>query len=183
MDRGRPAGGDLIGYADESIRGARYRIAVVVLTRSSGSEARRSLKRLASSLGKSNLHFNDLLPDQRQRALREFADLPVAVASVFCHARQKGESEMNAPRPFHDGRRALASGDRSGRVVPRLAHRSRAGDGRAISDARRSGPTLHFRHAHSRDDPLLWIADGVAHAAGTRSRATGLTWLEPELRL
>lgn len=156
----------MTAFVDESIRRGRYLLACVVIDQPRNS--RTQLRAFARKAGRSSLHFNELLPAQRNQAVELFNTLPVDQAYVFEHRRARGESEMDA--------RAI--------VVAALVQRLQVDgvtsmrldqfqgaekiDAKTIGRARSANreAELHYQHAFFSDEPLLWLADGLAFTAG-----------------
>jgi hypothetical protein len=154
-------------FVDESIRGQRYLMACVLVEAHDMPTMRADVGALAGAKS-SRVHFNAELDARRQALLQTFAELPVESFVVICR-RRHGVSEFEAR-----GRcLAYIVGALQVRSIDRLIIESRQDDiddERTIHRHRQRKPSLVFEHRRGIDEPLLWIADGVAWAVGAGPR-------------
>jgi hypothetical protein len=154
-------------FVDESIRGQRYLVACVLVQAHELPLMRSELAELSGPKS-SRVHFNAELDGRRARLLQTFAAWPIESFVVMCR-RGHGVSEFEArARCLEHIVRVLQQ-----RSVERLVIESRqddVDDERTIRRHRRPEPRLVFEHRRGVEEPLLWIADGVAWAAGAGSR-------------
>ena len=158
-------------FVDESIRGQRYLMACVLVQAHDMSAMRSDVGALAGTKS-SRVHFNAELDSQRQTLLETFASFPIESFVVVCR-RRHGVTEFEART------RCLAHivGALQLRSVDRLVIESRQDDmddERTIHRHRQPEPRLVFEHRRGSDEPLLWIADGVAWAVGAGPRWSDL---------
>lgn len=163
-------GRELPAYADESVRGNRYLLAVVVLeVPSRGGACREKARAKARFLGRSSLHFSRLLPPQRSESLALFGDLSGLRSKVFEHRQQRGESEMDARAVVLAALiEHLQSEGVSSLVLDQFQGAEQI-DGPIIRRERAlRQAVLTYGHRNFGDEPLLWIADGIAYNAGAK---------------
>ena len=120
----------------------------------------------------SRVHFNAELDSRRQVLLETFAGFSIESFVVVCR-RNHGITEFEART------RCLAYIVRvlQLRSVDRLVIESRqddVDDERTIHRCRLRDPRLVFEHRRGSDEPLLWIADGVAWSVGAGPRWSDL---------
>ena len=154
-------------FVDESIRGQRYLMACVLLQARDVPSVRAEVSELAGTKS-SRVHFNAELESRRQTVLPTFAGLSMEAFVVSCR-RNHGVTEFEARS------RCLASivASLQMRSVDRVVIESRQDDlddERTIHRVRQRDPHLVFEHRRGKDEPLLWIADGVAWAVGAGPR-------------
>ncbi|MEI2704346.1 MAG: hypothetical protein V9E89_03565 [Ilumatobacteraceae bacterium] len=118
------------------------------------------------------MHFNAELDSRRQVLLETFAAFTIESFVVVCR-RRHGVTEFQART------RCLAYivGALQLRSVDRLVIESRqddVDDERTIHRHRQRAPRLVFEHRRGVDEPLLWIADGVAWSVGAGPRWSDL---------
>jgi len=159
--------GPVDAFVDESIRGSRYLMACVLVQARDIHALRTEMTELAGPKSR-RVHFNAELRARRQSLLELFATLPIESFAVSCR-RSHGVSEFEARS------RCLATivAALQARGVDRLVIESRqddTDDERTVLRNRRPEPRLVFEHRRGVDEPLLWIADGVAWAAGAGPR-------------
>lgn len=149
-------------FVDESIRGQRYLMACVLIEARDLPQVRQAAERLVLTGGR--LHFHDESAQRRRELLAAFASLPVSAFVVVCH-RRHGVRE-SAARTLCVGEvvRQLQTAGVS-RLVLESRHDDRA-DQRTIGQVRTAQPPLVYEHRVASDEPLLWIADGLAWAFG-----------------
>jgi hypothetical protein len=150
-------------FVDESIRGQRYLMACVLVQPHDMPAMRSDVVALAGTKS-SRVHFNAELDARRQVLLQTFAAFSIDSFVVVCR-RRHGVTEFEART------RCLAYiiGALQMRSVERLVIESRqddVDDERTIHRHRQREPRLIFEHRRGRDEPLLWIADGVAWSVG-----------------
>lgn len=154
-------------FVDESIRGQRYLMACVLVQAQDMQVLRADVGALAGPKS-SRLHFNAELDTRRQSLLKTFAATPIESFVVVCR-RSHGVTEFEArARCLEFIVRALQQ-----RSVDRLVIESRQDDmddERTIHRTRQREPRLVFEHRQGLDEPLLWIADGVAWSVGAGPR-------------
>ena len=171
---------EMPAYADESIRGNRYLMAVVILdSRNGGGECRELIRAKARSMGRSSLHFSRLLPAQRTESLALLAELTGLRSKVFEHRKAQGE-KGNVARAVVLGAmvRFLQQEGVTSLMLDQFQGAEQT-DGRIISQERSKRPaTLTYSHRHFGDEPLLWIADGIAYNAGAKQPAPFPAWHE-----
>lgn len=166
---------EMTAYTDESIRGNRYLMAVVVVDPGDGGGAcRAKLRSQAKAFKKRSLHFNDLVPAQRTQTMDLFCEFEGVRSYVFEHARQRGEDLVAARavvltamiNRLQDERVALLVLDqwsgyrKDGEIIRRIQYRPR------------------YDHSSFQDEPLLWIADGIVHNAGVKQPLEFPSWHE-----
>ncbi|MFN8020856.1 MAG: hypothetical protein U0Q03_04935 [Acidimicrobiales bacterium] len=154
-------------FVDESIRGQRYLMACVLVQAHELPTLRSELAELSGPKS-SRVHFNAELDGRRAQLLQTFASWPIESFVVMCR-RRHGVTEFEArARCLEHIVSALQE-----RSVERLVIESRqddVDDERTIRRHRQQEPRLVFEHRRGVDEPLLWIADGVAWAAGAGPR-------------
>ncbi|MGB8862113.1 MAG: hypothetical protein WCC60_22850 [Ilumatobacteraceae bacterium] len=154
-------------FVDESIRGQRYLMACVLVQAQDMQATRADIGSLAGPKS-SRVHFNAELDSRRQSLLMTFAAAPIESFVVVCR-RSHGVSEFEArSRCLAFIVQALQQ-----RSVDRLVIESRqddVDDERTIRRHRQREPRLVFEHRQGIDEPLLWIADGVAWSVGAGPR-------------
>ena len=154
-------------FVDESIRGQRYLMGCVLVQAHDLSTMRAGVGDLAGTKS-SRVHFNAELDSRRQTLLETFAELSIESFVVICR-RRHGVTEFEArSRCLAYIVAALQS-----RSVDRLVIESRqddVDDERTIHRHRQRQPRLVFEHRRGVDEPLLWVADGVAWAVGAGPR-------------
>lgn len=154
-------------FVDESIRGQRYLMACVLAQAHDISKMRADVGELAGTKT-SRVHFNAELDSRRQTLLQAFAELPIESFVVVCR-RRHGVTQFEArSRCLTHIVTAMQL-----RSVDRLVIESRqddVDDERTIHRERKSEPRLVFEHRRGTDEPLLWIADGIAWAVGAGPR-------------
>ena len=158
-------------FVDESIRGRRYLMACVLVRAHDMAAMRSDMVALAGTKS-TRVHFNAELDSRRQALLESFAAFTMESFVVVCR-RHHGVTEFEART------RCLAYivGALQVRSVDRLVIESRqddVDDARTIHRHRLREPRLVFEHRRGSDEPLLWIADGVAWAAGAGPRWSDL---------
>jgi hypothetical protein len=158
-------------FVDESIRGQRDLMACVLVQAHDVPEMRADVGALAGTKS-SRVHFNAELDSRRQVLLETFAALSIESFVVVCR-RSHGVTEFQART------RCLAYivGALQLRSVDRLVIESRqddVDDERTIHRHRQREPRLVFEHRRGADEPLLWIADGVAWSVGAGPRWSDL---------
>jgi hypothetical protein len=149
-------------FVDESIRGQRYWMSCVFVEVRSLAALRAETAALASK-GKRR-HFSHDTVDQRREALNVFSGFPVRALVVVCN-RTHGVTEFAARNACLSEivRSVQAAG------VERLKIESRQDDSddrRTVQRARTAEPVMVFEHVAPMLEPLLWVADAVAWAAG-----------------
>ena len=156
-------------FVDESIRGRRYLMACVLVAAKDLAPLRVEVESLV--LTGRRVHFHNESKARRRVLLSEFSEWPISTVVTVCH-RGHGTTEYAA--------RAQCLGTIVERIqadgVPHLVLESRQDDRddhRTIQRTRRSAPPLVWDHRAPAEEPLLWIADGIAWAAGA-----GGTWRE-----
>ncbi len=141
----------------------------VVVVGPEGSWCRRVLRSQAKAFSRRSLHFHDLVPEQRSESMRLFAELSGLRSVVFEHRREAGESVMDARavvlRAVVD---FLQDNEVSHLALDHFQGAEKI-DGSTIRLARqRRDVTLKYSHVYYSDEPLLWIADGIAFNAGVK---------------
>ena len=157
--RFRPTG----AFVDESIRGDRYIMSCVLAEARTLGDARLSMVELALH---GQVHFRKESARRRPMLVAAISALPVEAFAVVL---------KRGPGVGHeDARRVCLSAiveTLQEREVPRLTlDRTTVApaDARTIRRVRRPAPLLTFEHRASRDEPMLWVADGIAWAVGSR---------------
>ena len=158
-------------FVDESIRGQRYLMACVLVQAHDMLVMRADVGTLAGTKS-SRVHFNAELDSRRQVLLETFAGFSIESFVVVCR-RRHGVTEFQART------RCLAYivGALQLRSIDRLVIESRqddVDDERTIHRHRQREPRLVFEHRRGVDEPLLWIADGVAWSVGAGPRWSDL---------
>jgi len=157
---------EMPAYADESIRGNRYLMAVVVLDlKGGGGVCRSKLRSQAKGFKKRSLHFNQLLPAQRKEAMKMLADLDGVRSYVFEHRAQPGESDMDSRSIVLT---AMINQLVDDGVSLLVLDQWRGGDKWDGQTIRRIPNRLRYEHQFYTDEPMLWIADGIAYNAGAK---------------
>jgi hypothetical protein len=154
-------------FVDESIRGQRYWMSSVFVEVRSLAVLRAETAALASK-GKRR-HFSHDTVQQRREALSVFGEFPIKALVVVCN-RTHGVTQFAARDACLSEivRSVQAAG------VERLKIESRQDDSddqRTIQRARTAEPVMVFEHVEPMLEPLLWVADAVAWAAGA-----GVAW-------
>ena len=149
-------------FVDESIRGQRYIMACVLIDVRHLPAARPAVEALAWFGGR--VHFHNESKRRRRDILEVFASLPIKVDVVEVQ-RGHGVTEFAARE------RCLATivERLQDEQVSHLTVESRMDDRedqRTIGRTRRPLPPLVFEHRMGTDDPMLWVADGLAWAVG-----------------
>ena len=157
-------------FVDESIRGQRYYMACV-LARAHDLPALRNEVTSWTGAKSRRVHFNAELNHRRHALLEEIATLHLQAFVIVCR-RNHGVSEFEARE------RCLAEVVRRLQLssIDRVVIESRQDDlddERTIHRYRAPEPRLIFEHRRGVDEPMLWIADGVAWAGGAGPR-----WIE-----
>ena len=150
-------------FVDESIRRDRYIMSCVLAEARALRDVRLSMAELALH---GQVHFRKESVRRRQLLIEMISALPVEAFAVVV-TRSPGVSHAEARR---DCLLAIVAALQS-REVPRLTlDRTTVAveDARNIRRARLPEPVLTFEHRASRDEPMLWVADGVAWAVGAR---------------
>ncbi len=150
-------------FVDESIRGDRYIMSCVLAEARSLRDVRLSMAELALH---GQVHFRKESARRRPMLIATISALPIEAFAVLVK-RAPGISHEDARR---DCLRAIVEVLQE-REVPRLTldRTTVAGDdARTIRRIRSRQTLLTFEHRASRDEPMLWIADGVAWAVGSR---------------
>ena len=150
-------------FVDESMRSGRYLLACVLTDARDLPSLRASLTGLLRPRQR-RLHFHNESPGRRRALLTAFASMPVRLLIVTSRATHGFDDE--AARDACLGL-LVAHLQRVG--VERLVLESRdddRGDARTIIRARQSQPPLVFEHRAPAAEPVLWLADGAAWAAG-----------------
>lgn len=171
---------EMPAYADESIRGNRYLMAVVILDPSDGGGKSRELVRAkARSMGRSSLHFSRLLPAQRTEGMQLLAELSGLRSKVFEHRKAQGEKGKAARAVVLEAMVRFLQEEGVTSLVLDQFQGAEQTDGRIIGRERSKRPgTLTYSHRHFGDEPLLWIADGIAYNAGAKQCAPFPAWHE-----
>ena len=158
-------------FVDESVRGQRYLMACVLVQAHDMPEMRADVGAMAGTK-RSRVHFNAELDSRRRVLLETFAALSMASFVVVCR-RRHGVTEFQARTrclAYIVGALQLSS-------VDRLVIESRqddVDDERTIHRHRQREPRLVFEHRRGVDEPLLWVADGVAWSVGAGPRWSDL---------
>jgi hypothetical protein len=153
----------LLGFADETCRAGRYRLAAVLVCACSRQRVTRNVRRNVRP-GQARVHFAKMQDRDRRSFLS--ALLPLPVTAVIVEARG---IEVQA-------RSACWS-----QLVPRLIELNvqrltiERTEGAELRDRRdileglvklEAVNRLKYSHALPRDEPLLWVADAVAWSVG-----------------
>lgn len=154
-------------YIDESIRGGRYLLCLVVVESEVAGTMRRRLRALVLP-GQRTLHFKKESPRRRRELLAALTEMAIEVTVYEC-AAVLGRSQ-DASRDLCLARAII---DLQARQVPvSLMIESRDGldshDRNTILSVRRPEPPLSFEHAGPSADPLLWLPDCFAWPVGAR---------------
>ena len=150
-------------FVDESIRRDRYIMSCVLSEARTLRDLRLSMLELALH---GQVHFRKESVRRRPMLIETISALPVEAFAVVVK-RSPGVSHAEARRECLSAIVATLQG----REVPRLTlDRTTVAveDARNIRRVRRPDPVLTFEHRASRDEPMLWVADGVAWAVGAR---------------
>ncbi len=151
------------GYADETIRGSRYGIAVVLACSCRTAELRRSARDLLLS-GQYRLHMAKEQAPRRRLILSMISRSSLQVLYAETQGKQHTARadcwSSLVPMMLQHGANRL--------VIERLDGAEIA-DQRNISDALAKADALGdivYEHQSHRNEPLLWLADAVAWASG-----------------
>lgn len=157
----------LNAYIDESIRGGRYLLCLVVVEPDQAGSMRRRLRALVLP-GQRTLHFKKESPRRRRELLAALAELGVEVTVYEC-AATAGRSQ-DASRALCLERAIVDLQTRGATVSLLIESRDGLGaqDRTTITKARRSATPLSFEHLRPNDDPLLWLPDCFAWPVGAR---------------
>ncbi len=166
--------GNAVGYIDESIRGNTYVMGLVLV--SSPADSRHQLRALAKSFKKRSLHFHELFPVRRQAAFDLFEQLPVDRSFVFSRKRPVGEREIDTRAVVLSAIVNRMQADGVGSIVLDSITDATERDGDTIRTARTGGPNLNYRHQYFTDEPLLWLADGIAYNHGANPMLAMPSW-------
>lgn len=157
----------LYAYIDESIRGGRYLLCLVVVEPDRAGTMRRRLRALVLP-GQRTLHFKKESARRRRELLAALAELAVEVTVYEC-AAELGRSQ-DASRDLCLGRAIIDLQARH--VAVSLLIETRNGldarDRVTIRSVRRPEPPLSFEHVRPNADPLLWLPDCFAWPVGAR---------------
>jgi hypothetical protein len=144
------------------MRGSYLFVCAIVATRDL-APARTALRGLLLD-NQRRLHFTDERPARRRDLLARLAELELAARVYECRAREPQARPAVLRRALED------LGDLG---VQRLVIESRAGrdrfDRETIRSEQRAGSLpqdLAYEHLLPHEEPLLWVADGVAWAWG-----------------
>lgn len=151
-------------FVDESIRGQRYLMACVLAEARHLATLRPAMADLAVY---ERVHFNNESDVQKRRVLEAVTRMPIRALVAVCH-RERGVTEFDA----RNACLAQLVGDLQRRRVERLVIESRGDDSedtRHLLRVRRPDPPLVFEHRRGSVEPMLWIADAIAWAAGAAS--------------
>jgi hypothetical protein len=168
-------------FVDESIRGQRYLMGCVLIEAKDLPAVRREADSLVLTGGR--VHFHNESARRRRDLLVAFAAMPVSAFVVVCQ-RGHGITEFKARDRCLTAIIERIQTDAVSRLVIE-SRRDDRDDHRTIHRARAVLPSLVFEHRSARDEPLLWIADGVTWAAGAGAawRAMLGTILSPIVEL
>jgi len=161
----------MIAFVDESLRssptGRHYFVAVVVVA---SGDLERSRRRVRSVLlpRQPRFHWRDESERQRLAMLETFADLGPRAFVYRCPlgSRQERSRSLCIGRMLWDLRQ-IGAGELV--IETREPHGDRK-DRRTIGHARRDGrasPDLVYRFLRPTEEPLLWLPDALAGAAGS----------------
>lgn len=157
----------LYAYVDESIRGGRYLLCVVVVDPMRAGQLRRTVRHLLLP-GQRKLHFKKESPRRRRELLVALAELEVDATVYECSSRMG--REQGVARSLCMARVVRDLQDRG--VAVALLIESRDGldadDRTTIRSVRRAAPPLSFEHLLPNEDPLLWLPDCFAWPVGAR---------------
>ena len=155
----------LFAYVDESVRGGRYLLAVVVVPPERAGPLRRQVRHLLLP-GQRKLHFKKEGNRRRRMLLVELANLQLDVTVYECQ-NQMGRNQEDARRSCLA--RAIQDLQERGNDLSLLIE-SRGPldqlDTSTILRARHQTPPLSFEHLAPMDDPLLWLPDTFAWPVG-----------------
>ena len=155
----------LYGYVDESVRPGRYLMAVVLVEPNTAGPTRATLQRLLLPRQR-RLHFQRESRTRRKQLLKQLALLDVE-AVVFACRHEHGRSERPARAVCLA---AIVEYVQSlDREVTLFIERREGRDGddhRVVNRTRRRTPSLDYHHILPSDDPLVWLPDCFAWAAG-----------------
>ena len=114
------------------------------------------------------VHFRKESVNRRPVLIEAVSALPVQAIAVVA-VRAPGTSQVEARRQCL---RAIVESLQERDVARLVLDRTSgaADDGRTLRGARRPEPFLTFEHRSSREEPMLWVADGVAWAVGARGQ-------------
>ena len=152
-------------FVDESVRGQRYIMSCVLAE----ARALRDMRETMASLAlHGQVHFRKESVKRRPLLIGAIGALPVQAIAVVVE-RPPGVSQVEARRHCL---RAIVEALQEREVARLVLDRTSgaADDGRTLRRARRPEPTLTFEHRSSREEPMLWVADGVAWAVGARGK-------------
>ena len=124
------------------------------------------------------IHFHGESGERRRELLTAFTALPVWVTVVWC-GRRHGVTEFTAREQCLTRLVELAQQGKVSRLVIESRQDDRD-DVRTVLRARAPRPPMVFEHRPGRDEPMLWVADGVTWAVGAGGAWRSL--VEPVLR-
>lgn len=168
-------------FVDESSRGQRYLMGCVLIEAKDLPVVRREADSLVLTGGR--VHFHNESAGRRRELLMAFAAMPVSAFVVVCH-RRHGVTEFKARERCLTAIVERIQADEVARLVIE-SRRDDSDDHRTIHRARAALPSLVYEHRSGRDEPLLWVADGVTWPAGAGAawRAMLVTILRPIVEL
>lgn len=141
-------------------------MAAVIVDASAAGSVRHVLRDSARGFKKGTLHFNELLPKERTAALKVFDELDIVSSWVVVHARTKGQRDMDSrDLILEELVRRCQQAQIATMVLDNMVGRQPK-DAEVIRRARTGGANLNYNHAFSKDEPLLWLADGTVHTYG-----------------
>lgn len=157
---------DRLGFADESVRASRYRIAVVVVCQCQVGLVRKVMRGLVRP-GLRRVHFSKQQDGDRRLVVTQIVLEDIRALVVTSHGRQvDARSECwtkLVPQLVEFGITEL--------IIERVQG-SEARDRRDISAALKAigqKSELTYQHAEATGESMLWVADAVAWCAGAGS--------------
>jgi hypothetical protein len=160
-------------FVDESKLGG-YVVVVVVVNSAELVGVRRGLKALLLP-GQSSVHFKNEQDGRRRKLLTQMLALNVS-ASVYV---RRGGHPIESRRACLEALAEDLAEMSTERLVLEMSDGDLAEDKRTLFQAKRKlGATFEYHHLRAPQEPVLWMADGIAwawsHGAAWRSTVNGL---------
>lgn len=169
----------LFAYVDASVRPGRYLMAVVLVEPAAAGATRAKLKRMLLPRQR-RLHFQRESRQRRKQILLRVSQLEVE-AVIFTCRHVLGRSERSSRDACLTAIvELLQSLDREVTLFIERREGRDGDDHRVVNRTRRHEPALDYHHILPRDDPLVWLPDCFAWAAGAGGEWLGL--VQPRVR-
>jgi|CXWK01.1.fsa_nt_gi hypothetical protein len=155
---------DRHAFADESIRGENYLLAVTTVPAAQSSNIRKAIKELLLP-GQRRIHFAEESDKRRRQILSGFAEIEGTTTTIYWTTSQDQRAARQSlivvavpDLRDHDAKRFILD-SRDGQDA-----QDRATIGKAVGT--RPEPEFTYSHQRSAIEPLLWIPDALAWAWG-----------------